>query len=480
MRHVLIATVLIAFVVIIILCSGRPCVTATPMNMRVSRSQGNQTPTPTPDPALVALQAQQAIMDAKLKIQQDQMALTTGALPTSATTPNSGAFTVSGSNPFPSQKLAYGELVNIAAQIAYKVPGSGPVAVYDSAEINSLVNFKAISKQLNFFKAQVVRLEDGSLDLDKKALALQKLAPATVAERDFAPALVPGLAEGSLKTMIDIIGLFRTNTNIAYSNFTPDDVALTAAVVQTLVAKRTVYQPSVVSISALDDSSSFMENLSGVQTLLASIQDRSAADQSTIQQISDALGAFIQASQSSQTNLALTAAQTDPAKKADQASKQPALDLARNGAQQYADDLLRGTNPAELDVSKATQKKADCDQFLRVMGSFVASTSTISTAFGTLQTALMKVTDSGAAALTGILRAEKLRGVFDKDKSSLILVVKTSVLGGSVVTRTNWWTGGHLLFTGGAIANFTVFNVDGSVAASGLVIGESGKVKDKF
>ena len=38
---------------------------------------------------------------------------------------------------------------------------------------------------------------------------------------------------------------------------------------------------------------------------------------------------------------------------------------------------------------------------------------------------------------------------------ALILMVKNSVLGGSVVTRVNLFTGGHLFFTGGAIANYT-------------------------
>jgi hypothetical protein len=446
-------------------------------------------PTPTPDPALTALQAQQAIMDAKLKIQQDQIALTTGALPASTTTPNNGAVTVSGTNPFPSQKLAYKELNTIAIQIAAQVPGKGPVAVYDSAEINSLVNFKAISKQLTVFQTQVIRLKKGSDDLQTKAKALQTLAPPTGAEKDFATALVPGLAEASLKTVVDIIGLFRTNTNIAYSNFTADDAALTAAVVNELVAKRKVYQPSVVSILALEDTSPFMDQLSDVQNRLAAVQDQSAADQSKIQQISDALGAFIQADQAWQTNEQLIAAQADPAKKADLESKRPALRLALKAAHDYALAFLGGASAlAPLDVPTANQKKADCDQYLKVMASFVAGTATISAAFGVLQTALMKVTDSGAAALTSILRAEKLTAMFklsvadpkSPECAAVILLVKTSVLGGSVVTRTNWWTGGHLSFTGGAIANFTVFNLDGSVSASGVVVGESGKEKQKF
>jgi len=71
----------------------------------------------TTDPAVLAAQNQQAIADAKLKIQQDQQAMLTGMLPSSSATPNNGAYTVSGSNPFPSQKLAYDQLNAIAANL---------------------------------------------------------------------------------------------------------------------------------------------------------------------------------------------------------------------------------------------------------------------------------------------------------------------------------------------------------------------------
>jgi hypothetical protein len=67
--------------------------------MTTTNSAPDQTSTqtqPTADPMLAVLQAQQAQMDAKLKIQQDQQALLAGALPASTATPNSGAFTVTG------------------------------------------------------------------------------------------------------------------------------------------------------------------------------------------------------------------------------------------------------------------------------------------------------------------------------------------------------------------------------------------------
>jgi hypothetical protein len=58
--------------------------------------------------------------------------------------------------------------------------------------------------------------------------------------------------------------------------------------------------------------------------------------------------------------------------------------------------------------------------------------------------------------------------------------MKTSVLGGSVVTRVNLFTGGHLLYTGGAIVNYTLFDSTGKVTASGVVAGNTAEKKAGF
>src|SRR5271166_4709247 len=100
--------------------------------------------TTTTDPAVLAAQKQQAMADAQLKMQQDQQAMLTGMLPSSSAAPNNGAYTVSGSNPFPSQKLAYQQLNNVADKLALAVAGLGDnFVIYDQGEINSLLNYSA-------------------------------------------------------------------------------------------------------------------------------------------------------------------------------------------------------------------------------------------------------------------------------------------------------------------------------------------------
>jgi len=205
-----------------------------------------------------------------------------------------------------------------------------------------------------------------------------------------------------------------------------------------------------------------------VQNDVVDLQERSAVGQAKLQQLSDALGAFIQSDQAVQAN-------SDTAKLA-------GLNGARVAAGQFAKGLFTpktaDSTPASLDGATANALKSQRDQFLKELGLFVTSVSTMVATLNTLQTSLLAVTNTGSATITAILRAEKL---MDKVKDgATILLIKTSVLGGSVVTRVNLFTGGHLLYTGGAIVNYTVFDSTGKVTASGVVVGNTAEKKAEF
>ena len=423
----------------------------------------NQTST---DPTLAAAQLQQQILaaqqaqsDAKLKMLQDQQSMLTGLLPASSATPQSGAFTVSGANPFDSQKLAYDDLSQAAKTIAGKVTGAGPVLIYDQNEINALVNYKSVLAVLTALQTQVDSLQKTfNTQMDPEAQKLLNLAPpAAGPARSFAGILAPGLAIGGLKTLTDLIGMFRTNTNIAFSSFTNDDVALVAAVTDDLATKgKQVYVPAVMPLGLPDNSSPFMTQLATLQTGLLNLQNSAVIDQSKVQQVSDALGAYLQADQALQAN-------TDTTKTA-------GLTNAKEAARVFALGLLGGTSTSALDVPTVNIMKSQRDQFLKELGQFVTSVGSMVTSLGTLQASLTAVTNTGSATLTCILRAEKLM-IQATTPNATILLVKTSILGGSVVTRVNLFTGGHLLYTGGAIVNYTLFDASGKVISSGLVVG---------
>jgi hypothetical protein len=88
-----------------------------------------------------------------------------------------------------------------------------------------------------------------------------------------------------------------------------------------------------------------------------------------------------------------------------------------------------------------------------------------------VQSALVSVSASGTSSLTAILRAEALLAQVNT-AGAVILSVKISVLGGAVVTRQNLFTGGHLLYTGGAIVNFVPFDSTGKLLHSGVLVSD--------
>jgi hypothetical protein len=390
--------------------------------------------------------------------------------------------------------LAYDVLAKVAKKVAEKVTASGPVFIYDQTEINSLVNYKAVLKIMTVTQRQVALLSrnfNENLGPEIAVLMAQprpaaplpkmELAPAELgitsaalgiapAALGIAPILIPGLVLGGLKTLSDLMGMFRSNTSIAFNSFTADDVALTAALVHALIAnKKTVYQPAVMPIEPTEETSPFMENLMEIQNNLLDIQEKATVGQAKLQQLSDALGAFIQADQAVQAN-------TD-------ATKTLALNAARLSAAQFAQGLFTTDSadaaPTPLDGATASALKSRRDQFLKELGLFVTSVSTMATTLNTLQASLMAVTNTGSATLTAILRAEKLMDKVKVDGAA-ILLVKTSVLGGSVVTRLNLFTGGHLLYTGGAIVNYTMFDTAGRVIGSGVEAGDTAEKSAKF
>lgn len=439
--------------------------------------------TPT-NPTLTALQTQQAIEDAKLKILQDQAGQLAGLLPSSTATPNSGAFAVTGSAPFPCQKLAYDQLLKVAKVVAATIADADTVIIYDSNEINNLLTFKTARRQLELLSVQMGKVEATADDLHKQADLSTRLAtPHIAALAPTAPAatlppiLVPGLAEGSLKVISDILGLFRTNTSIAFSALTVDDAALTAAVEHELLEKKVkVYVPSVMPIDAAGSSSRFGDLMSDLQSRVASIQNQMTSDQVRCQVIGDALASFITADESSQANNDQVTAEADPAKLRDLKTRQSALDRARELMRQAALTLV-GNPSSSLDVNVATASKAQIDRYLKVVAAFLASLTSVTTALTTMQTSLLTAGSSGVPPLAMIFRAEKLEAIMG---SAQVLAMKTSVLGGSVVTRINLFTGGHLLYTGGAIASFTVFEASGLVRHAGTIVEQSGKAVDRF
>jgi hypothetical protein len=286
--------------------------------------------------------------------------------------------------------------------------------------------------------------------------------------------LLPGLVLGGLKTVTDIIGMFRTNTSVAYNSYTPDDAALVAVVShELLAAKVPVYLPAQMPLSLQVDynSSAFMKLLTDVQKNLSTLQTSIGTDQANLQELSDALGAYIAADQAGLANKDQFNAETDKAKKAALKTKQAGLDRTTAAAKAYVLALYKAQAGIDIDAATANVNKAVIDHLLKSIAVVYAVVSTASTSLGAVQNSLIAVSATGNSSLTAILRAETLLAKVNS-ASVLILSIKTSVLGGAVVARQNLFTGGHLFYTGGAIANFVLFNATGTLLHSGILVSD--------
>jgi hypothetical protein len=447
----------------------------------------------TTDPAVLAAQNQQALADAQLKILQDQQASLTGVLPASSATPNSGAYTVTGTAPFPSQKIAYEQLKAIAHDLVRPCTeneinpgnkdncdvfkGDKGVVMYDSGEISNLLNYNALIATLNLLNGQITGahgLQVSYSPLQQAARKLEALQNQATGQKDFSPTLLPGLVLGSLKTVTDIIGMFRTNTSVAYNSYTPDDTALAAVVCHELLATGVpVYVPAQMPLSLQVDykSSEFMKLLIQVQQNLSTLQTSIGTDQANLQELSDALGAYIAADQAGLANKDQFNAETDKAKKAALNTKQTGLDRTTATAKGYVLALYQAKAGDDIDPATANVNKAVIDHLLKSIAVVYAVVSSASTSLGAVQNSLIAISATGTSSLTAILRAEALLAKANSANVP-ILSIKTSVLGGAVVARQNLFTGGHLFYTGGAIANFALFDATGTLLHSGILVSD--------
>jgi hypothetical protein len=101
-----------------------------------------------------------------------------------------------------------------------------------------------------------------------------------------------------------------------------------------------------------------------------------------------------------------------------------------------------------------------------------------------LQTALFKADDSGNAAMSKLLRAEKLYNAMtapapdgSRNPAAYVLVEKMAALTGSVITKTNFFIPTRMYYNGGSIATFTLFNTNGEVLQSGTLTERSNNVR---
>ena len=130
-------------------------------------------------------------------------------------------------------------------------------------------------------------------------------------------------------------------------------------------------------------------------------------------------------------------------------------------------------------VGQLNPLKAAGDSLVKRLAGFATTVVNYCSFYGTFQASLPKMIEACGSALAALLRAEVLKGKIEAAQEFKILSVKTSVLGGSVVSRTGPLKGGHLMYTGGAIVTYMICDPDGS-AKAGLLIEETPMQEARF
>ena len=234
-----------------------------------------------------------------------------------------------------------------------------------------------------------------------------------------------------------------------------------------------LYLPAQMPLSLQVDynNSVFMKLLTDVQKNLSTQQTSIGTDQTNLQELSDALGAYIAADQAGLANKDQNDAETDKVKKAGLKVKQAGLDRTTTAAKAYVLALYSAKAGTDIDAATANVNKAVIDHLLKSISVVYAVVSSASTSLGAVQNSLIAVSATGTSSLTAILRAETLLAKINSANVP-VLSIKTSVLGGAVVTRQNLFTGGHLFYTGGAIANFVLFDATGKLLNSGVLVSD--------
>lgn len=449
--------------------------------LTLGSAEAQTAPTIAADPAL---QQQQADLDARLKIIQDQQALATASIPSSTTQPNSGAYTVSGSSPFPSQRLAYKDLMALASVIAKaaeaKIPAdSKAVFIHDPNQLAAVMNVVAVEAALKTLSGEVASLSsyvDGTLLPPVSTTAKPRL-PSHAEAKAFLPLLT---IMAGLKASSDLLGMFRSNTSINYSSFTADNMALAAGVTGQLIADgHSVYEPALMPIKADDSTSPLMSELSDVYAQLSNLQYDVSDNEARLQLSSNALGSWISAAVAAQANRDLIVSETDPAKLAALKKVQPSLDRTMDAARRYAMSILGWAADTTLDMATASGLKGERDRTITRLTAIGGAITGVATSVGAVQSALLGISNAGGAASATLLGAERLLEEARTDHG-VFLSLNDAVLGGSVVTRVNLFTGGHLVYTGGAIASYVLFGLDGRVLATGVETGTGGTQKADF
>lgn len=229
-----------------------------------------------PDPELQRLQREVALATAEAQIAEQRTKILTQSMPASDTKPLEASTTVDANAIIESHILAYDMLRHVARRIANHLAtlvDGKPIIVHNDADMSALAMFRTFKTQLD----GLAKACDAILP------PAPKEAPKEAAVKAFGVELAIPAATMLVKSVIDLIALFRTQRTITGVAITIDDLAFISEVAGVLANQKP--KPSKVYVPNLYPQPA---DTKGIAAALDAARDRSIAAQQRIAQEPDA------------------------------------------------------------------------------------------------------------------------------------------------------------------------------------------------
>jgi hypothetical protein len=368
---------------------------------------------PTPDSSeLASLRAKQTIAEYQAATADHQLERLKAMLPSEVKTLD-GTTKVDGDHPIESYILTYHALNKAAEVIAKRIEDAQPSAVIIHTEtgINAFVSLRVFEAQLALVE-QRLRAE---LTAAEQAIAAVSGVAATE-EAELAPMKV----SATLQLAADLIALFRIDETLKYKDLAIGELPLVIALAKHLPRSVPLYHPALAPVGFANDSSTLQEKLRALDDLRGNIDEVQAKIAETQAQIRELEGEI--------------------------------------GASKADDPELRGFRGAREFSKRAAERLAAVAARLQIAAP----------SYDSFRAALVKADDaSGSNALVHLLRAEALQRAAP---TAHWLMLKVAAAGGGIKTRRFlWWPTTKVLYSGGAIAEFILFDSQGKVACAGII-----------
>jgi hypothetical protein len=183
---------------------------------------------------IAALTSEKARTETEKAIAEAQRATLLAQLPQTETKALDGKVTVDASVATGIQKLAYkvmsGLVKKMAAAIQEAKPALETIVIYNEQDLTTLAYYRTVRNELNLLN------EGYRSALEKDVTVELAVAPDSKAVISMAalPLFAPVVAGAAVKSVIDLLALFRTDIDIKGASVTFDDASLVAVVAKHL------------------------------------------------------------------------------------------------------------------------------------------------------------------------------------------------------------------------------------------------------